>query len=75
MLFGKRIRHLEDKVDALEVRVKELSEITSKYCQDVDALLLLSKSQEAAKESVKLAPRPRHRQRRDNGKETSKATE
>ena len=75
MLFGKKIKLLEDKVDALEVRVKEFLEITSKYCQDVDALLLLYKNQEAAKESAKPAPRPRRRQRRNNGKETPKATE
>jgi hypothetical protein len=74
MFYRKRIKQLEDRVDALEVQVKEIYAITSKYCQDVDQLLLAYKRQEEAKERAmqeanKPAPRPRRRPRKNNGKE------
>ena len=80
MFYGNRIKNLEDKIDALEVKVKELLAITSKYCQDVDHLFLTYKRQEEAKEkakqeAVKPAPRPRRRPRKNNGKENPKAGE
>lgn len=80
MFYAKRIKNLEDKIDALEVKVKELLAITSKYCQDVDKLLLAHKRVEEAKEktkqdAVKPAPRPRRRPRKNNGKENPKAGE
>ena len=80
MFYAKRIKNLEDKIDALEVQVKEILAITSKYCQDVDQLFLAYKRQEEAKEkakqeAVKPAPRPRRRPRKNNGKENPKAGE
>ena len=80
MFYAKRIKNLEDKIDALEVKVKELLAITINYCQDVDQLFLTYKRQEAAKmkveqEVIKPAPRPRRRQRKNNGKENPKAGE
>lgn len=80
MFYAKRIKQLEDKIDALEVQVKEILAITSKYCQDVDQLLLAHKRVEEAKEkakqeTVKPAPRPRRRPRKNNGKENPKAGE
>ena len=41
MLFGKRIKSLEDRIDVLEARVNELAAITNNYCQEVDRLSAL----------------------------------
>lgn len=38
MFNRKKIQALEDRVEALEVRVKELSNLTSRYCQEVEEL-------------------------------------
>ena len=81
MFYAKRIKKLEDKIDALEVQVKELLALTSRYCQDVDRLFLAYKELEAAKqeavkqEAVKPAPRQRRRPRKNNGKENTKTGE
>lgn len=81
MFYAKRIKKLEDKIDALEVQVKELLALTSRYCQDVDRLFLTYKKLEEARqmevkqEAVKPAPRPRRRPRKNNGKENTKTGE
>ena len=73
MFYRKRISALEDRVDALEVRVKELYVIVSKYCQDVDDFLASSKVKENPVKPEAL--KPRRRPKRRNGKETPKVTE
>ena len=73
MFYGKKINALEERLDALEVRVHELAHLASKYCQDVDALAELYRQQEAAK-----AQRAQQRKKfkpKNNGKENSAATE
>lgn len=41
MFYGKKIKNLEDRIEVLEVMVKELSERVSNYCQEVDRLFAL----------------------------------
>lgn len=76
MLFGKRIKSLEDKIDVLEARVNELLAITNNYCQEVDRLSALYQKQEQKQEPAPKQPqKPRYRPRKNNGKENPKATE
>lgn len=71
MFYSKKIKNLEDRIEVLEVMVKELSERVSNYCQEVDRLFALHQTQNPSPKPAK----PRHRPRRNNGKETSAATE
>lgn len=72
MIFGKRIKRPEDRLEVLEARVNELTAITSNYCQEVDRLFALYQMREPA---PKQTPKPRRRPRKNNGKENPKASE
>ena len=67
MFYTKRIKNLEDKIDALEAKVKELLAI--KPFRQEEA------KEKAKQDAVKPAPRPRRRPRKNNGKENPKAGE
>lgn len=71
MFYTKRIKNLEDKIDALEANVKELLAIKPflTYKRQDEA------KEKAKQEAVKPAPRPRRRPRKNNGKENPKAGE
>lgn len=80
MLFGKRIKELEDTIDVLEARANQLLTITTFYCQEVDRLSALyqkleQKQEQKQEPAPKQPQKPRYRPRKNNGKENPKATE
>lgn len=81
MFYGKKIKALEGRLDALEVMVQEQARLISKYCQEVDALyehykkMLTLQDETPAPVTPAPEPKPRRRPKRRNGKENPKATE
>lgn len=74
MFYGKRISELEEEVKFLEERVQMLNDIATEQGKEIDKLYELFAKQEATKvQSQK--PKPKYRPRRNNGKETPKASE
>lgn len=74
MFYGKRISELEEEVKFLEERVHMLNDIATEQGKEIDKLYELLAKQEVAKVQSQ-EQKPKYRPRRNNGKETPKASE
>lgn len=68
MFNGKKIKELEERVNALETRVHELNHAVAQQGTEIDKLYALFANQSAAKVQDK-KPSYRHRPKKNNGKE------
>lgn len=68
MFYGKKIKELEERVNALETRIHELNNAVTLQGAEIDKLYALFANQAAAKVQDK-KPSYRHRPKKNNGKE------
>ena len=68
MFYGKKIKELEARVNALETRVHELNHAVAQQGIEIDKLYVLFANTIAAKVQDK-KPSHRHRPKKNNGKE------